>query len=103
MQGRKRTKLGLREFITLGEFTQSIDTERQLAVNRVAFSVAGLGMLRGALTIEASYSVVSPTRVDIKFESASLVSCSSARGAAANNAALAQLRLAAIQRSSCRR
>lgn len=74
-QGRKRSKLGLRDFIALGDFTQSIDTERQLAVNTVGFCVAGLGMLRGALAIEASYRAVSPTRVDISFESASLVRC----------------------------
>lgn len=30
--GSRRTKLGLREFVTLGEFRQVIDTERQIAV-----------------------------------------------------------------------
>ena len=65
--------MGLRDFISLEEFTQSIDTERRLAVNTVGFCVAGLGMLKGALTIEASYQAVSPTRVDISFQSASLV------------------------------
>lgn len=34
MQGLRRTKLGLRQFITLGEFTQSIDLERSLATNQ---------------------------------------------------------------------
>ncbi len=72
-QGRTRTKLGLRDFIALGEFTQSIDTTRSLAVNDIAFSVAGLGMLRGGLRIEAAYTPVSDSRVDIKFQSATLV------------------------------
>ena len=73
MQGRTRTKLGLRDFISLGEFTQSIDTASSLAVNDIAFSVAGLGMLRGALRIQAAYEAVSPSRVTISFQSASLV------------------------------
>jgi len=72
-QGRTRTKLGLRDFIALGGFTQSIDTTRSLAVNDIAFSVAGLGMLRGGLRIEAAYTPVSDSRVDIKFQSATLV------------------------------
>ncbi len=32
-QGVKRTKLGLREFIKLGDFTQIIDTDRKEAVS----------------------------------------------------------------------
>ena len=63
----------MRDFIELGELTQSIDTEKQLAVNTVGFCVSGLGMLRGALAIEASYQAVSATRVNIDFQSASLV------------------------------
>lgn len=43
-QGVKRTKLGLREFIRLGDFIQQIDTQRSLAVRwavaRAAFSTA---------------------------------------------------------------
>lgn len=31
------------------------------AVNRVGFSVAGLGMLSGSFTIEASYTIASPS------------------------------------------
>ena len=44
-----------------------------LAVNDIAFSVAGLGMLRGGLRIQATYEAVSPSRVVISFQSASLV------------------------------
>ncbi len=32
-QGAKRTKLGLREFVKLGDFTQSINTKDSLAVS----------------------------------------------------------------------
>lgn len=34
IQGVKRTKLGLREFVRLGDFIQSIDTTKSLAVRR---------------------------------------------------------------------
>lgn len=71
--GSKRTKLGLRDFINLGDFVQIIDVEQEKAVNRVTFSVAGLGMLSGSFTIEASYKIASSTRVDIKFENSTLV------------------------------
>ncbi|GJP69789.1 hypothetical protein CLOP_g798, partial [Closterium sp. NIES-67] len=43
------------------------------AANVVEFSVRGLGLLSGKLTIEATYTVSSPTRVDIRFESSSIV------------------------------
>jgi len=70
--GLRRTKLGLRQFITLGEFTQSIDLERSLATNQVDFSVTGVGMFKGHLRIEASYKVAGPQRVTIDFENATL-------------------------------
>lgn len=66
--GSKRTKLGLRDFIALGEFVQTINTKEGKAVNTIGFSVAGLGMLTGELTIEASFKIASPKRVDIQFE-----------------------------------
>jgi len=72
--GARKTKLGLREFIKLGDFTQTIDTAASLAINEVQFKVAGLGTFGGALTITASYAVVSPQRVDITFQEAKLVS-----------------------------
>lgn len=71
--GLKRTKLGLRDFITLGDFLQIIDVEKSKAANTITFSVAGLGMLSGALTIEASYVVSSASRVNIQFENSSIV------------------------------
>lgn len=37
LQGIKKTKLGLREFVRLGEFVQQIDTDQQLAVRGVSW------------------------------------------------------------------
>ncbi|KAH7423267.1 hypothetical protein KP509_12G047100 [Ceratopteris richardii] len=71
--GMKRTKLGLRDFITLDEFLQTIDVDKNRASNIIKFSVSGLGMLNGALTIEASYVVSSEKRVDIQFEKSTIV------------------------------
>lgn len=68
----KRTKLGLRDFVKLGDFIQHIDTTAAQAVNRVAFSVAGIGSIKGALTIEASYQPVSGQRVAIAFQRSTL-------------------------------
>eukprot|EP00775_Hariotina_reticulata_P004380 gene4379-4632_t len=61
-KGVKKTKLGLREFVRLGAF-----------LNVIQFSVAGLGMLSGSLTVKASYEVVSDQRVAIKFMESTLV------------------------------
>eukprot|EP00898_Chlorokybus_atmophyticus_P002319 jgi/Chlat1/3088/Chrsp21S03326 len=72
IQGSRRTKLGLRGFITLGNLFQSIDTEQCLANNTVEFLLAGLGLIKGELAIVARYQVTSPTRVDITFEQATL-------------------------------
>ncbi len=43
-------------------------------VNKVDFSVSGLGLIKGSLTIAASYSKASKRRVNIEFKSAALVS-----------------------------
>lgn len=71
--GVKKTKLGLREFVKLGDFQQIIDTQQQLANNVVYFRVAGLGLLSGNLSIKASYAVESDKRVSIKFIESTLV------------------------------
>eukprot|EP00850_Spirogloea_muscicola_P021011 SM000233S07982 [mRNA] locus=s233:204417:206025:+ [translate_table: standard] len=71
--GARRTKLGLREFIKLGDLLQTIDIDKSRATNKVDFYVEGLGLLRGSLTICAKFVVVSPTRVSITFESSSIV------------------------------
>ncbi|KAL3163137.1 hypothetical protein ABBQ32_009549 [Trebouxia sp. C0010 RCD-2024] len=73
IKGARKTKLGLREFVALGDFCQTVDTSTNCAVNKVYFSVTGLGNLSGSLTIIAAFEPVSPRRVSITFESASLV------------------------------
>ncbi|KAL2521369.1 putative plastid-lipid-associated protein 7 [Forsythia ovata] len=65
--GSKRTKLGLRDFISLGDFVQSIDVVEGKAVNAVKFSAKGLNLLNGQLTIEASFKIASKSRVDISY------------------------------------
>lgn len=70
--GKKRTKLGLRDFISLGDFLQIIDVKEEKAVNVIKFSARALKILSGKFTIEASYSVTSKTRVDIKLESSTI-------------------------------
>ncbi|KAK9272890.1 hypothetical protein L1049_003269 [Liquidambar formosana] len=57
--GSKRTKLGLRDFITLGDFLQTIDVAQGKAVNVIKFNVRGLNLLNGQLTIEASFKTAS--------------------------------------------
>ncbi|MCL7041914.1 hypothetical protein MKW94_002241, partial [Papaver nudicaule] len=70
--GSKRTKLGLRDFITLGDFLQIINVSEAKAVNVIKFSARGFGMLNGQLTIEASFKIVSKSRVDIQYESSTI-------------------------------
>ncbi|KAL1336955.1 hypothetical protein AAHE18_10G100100 [Arachis hypogaea] len=60
--GSKRTKIGLRDFISLDD----------KAVNVVEFSAKELSLLSGQLSIEASFKIASTTRVDIKFESSTI-------------------------------
>ncbi|KAM4128962.1 hypothetical protein ACJW30_02G208600 [Castanea mollissima] len=57
--GSKRTKLGLRDFISLGDFFQIIDVNKGKAVNVVKFSAKGLSLFNGKLTIEASFKISS--------------------------------------------
>ncbi|KAK6150714.1 hypothetical protein DH2020_015646 [Rehmannia glutinosa] len=57
--GSKRTKLGLRDFITLGDFIQSINVAEGKAVNVIKFSAKGLNLLSGQLRIEASFKIAS--------------------------------------------
>ncbi|XP_011099801.1 probable plastid-lipid-associated protein 7, chloroplastic isoform X1 [Sesamum indicum] len=65
--GSKRTKLGLRDFITLGDFFQSINVAEGKAVNMIKFSAKGLNLLSGQLTIDASFKIASESRVDISY------------------------------------
>ncbi|KAK6922865.1 Plastid lipid-associated protein/fibrillin conserved domain [Dillenia turbinata] len=70
--GSKRTKLGLRELITLGDFLQNIDIAEGKAVNTIKFGMGGLSMVSGELTIQASYKIATATRVDIKYDSSTI-------------------------------
>ncbi|CAJ1937901.1 unnamed protein product [Sphenostylis stenocarpa] len=70
--GSKRTKLGLRDFISLDEFFQTIDISKGKAVNMIKFSARGLSLLSGQLSIESSFKIASATRVDINFENSTI-------------------------------
>uniref|UniRef100_A0A7N0TSZ6 Plastid lipid-associated protein/fibrillin conserved domain-containing protein n=1 Tax=Kalanchoe fedtschenkoi TaxID=63787 RepID=A0A7N0TSZ6_KALFE len=71
--GSKRTKLGLRDFISLGDFYQIIDVTEGKAINLIKFSVRGLNLLNGQLEIVASYKISSASRVSISYESSTIV------------------------------
>ncbi|KAK9068608.1 hypothetical protein SSX86_012723 [Deinandra increscens subsp. villosa] len=71
--GSKRTKLGLRDFISLGDFLQVIDVDKGKAVNVIMFNVRGLNLFSGKLVIEASFSISSKSRVDIRYNSSTIV------------------------------
>ncbi|KAJ4953383.1 hypothetical protein NE237_030215 [Protea cynaroides] len=66
--GSKRTKLGLRDFITLGDFFQTIYPAQGKAVNVIEFNLRGVNVLKGQLSIEASFKVASKKRVDIQYK-----------------------------------
>ncbi|XP_041992015.1 fibrillin-5, chloroplastic-like isoform X2 [Salvia splendens] len=66
--GSKRTKLGLRDFINLGDFIQTINVDQGKAVNVIEFSARGLTLLSGQLTIDASFKIVSNSRVEISYQ-----------------------------------
>ncbi|PWA51986.1 plastid lipid-associated protein/fibrillin conserved domain-containing protein [Artemisia annua] len=71
--GSKRTKLGLRDFITLGDFLQVIDVAKGKAVNMIMFNVRGLNLFSGKLIIEASFKISSKSRVDIRYNTSTIV------------------------------
>ncbi|KAI4345129.1 hypothetical protein L6164_012286 [Bauhinia variegata] len=70
--GSKRTKLGLRDFISLDDFSQTIDVAKSKAINVIKFSAKGLSSLNGQLIIEASFKIASTTRVDINLEKSTI-------------------------------
>ncbi|XP_027077590.2 fibrillin-5, chloroplastic-like isoform X1 [Coffea arabica] len=70
--GSKRTKLGLRDFISLGDFFQDIDTVEGKAVNVIEFSAKGLNLFRGQLKVEATFKIASKSRVDIRYENSTI-------------------------------
>ncbi|XXG44784.1 hypothetical protein AAC387_Pa02g0045 [Persea americana] len=70
--GTKRTKLGLRDFVALGDFLQFINVAEGKAINVIKFSVRGLKMFTGQLVIVASFRIATKSRVDIKYENSSI-------------------------------
>ncbi|PRQ49187.1 putative plastid lipid-associated protein/fibrillin [Rosa chinensis] len=70
--GSRRTKLGLRDFISLGDFYQNIDIAKGKAVNVIKFDVRGLNLFNGRLTIVASFKKASKSRVDISYENSTI-------------------------------
>ncbi|XP_058100210.1 fibrillin protein 5 homolog isoform X2 [Magnolia sinica] len=70
--GAKRTKLGLRDFVSLGDFLQAIDVAERKAVNVIKFNVRGLKMLTGQLTVVASFKIASKSRVDIEYKNSTI-------------------------------
>lgn len=70
--GSKRTKLGLRDFISLGDFFQTINVAKSKAVNVIKFNARGFKLLDGQLTIEASFKIASRSRVNINFENSTI-------------------------------
>ncbi|XP_015867268.2 fibrillin-5, chloroplastic isoform X1 [Ziziphus jujuba] len=70
--GSKRTKLGLRDFISLGDFFQIIDVSKSKAVNVIKFNVRGFKLLNGQLKIEASFKIASKSRVDISYDNSTI-------------------------------
>ncbi|PRQ49181.1 putative plastid lipid-associated protein/fibrillin [Rosa chinensis] len=61
----RRTKLGLRDFISLGDFYQNIDIAKGKAVNVIKFDVRGLNLFNGRLTIVASFKKASKSLMNV--------------------------------------
>ncbi|KAL5555737.1 hypothetical protein UlMin_037973 [Ulmus minor] len=70
--GSKRTKLGLRDFISLGDFFQIIDVDKSKAVNVIKFNVRGFQLFSGQLTIDAFFKPASKSRVDINYHKSNI-------------------------------
>lgn len=70
--GSKRSKLGLREFVQIGDMFQDIDMAAKTAVNSVEFNVTGFALMKGCLTITADFEAQNASKVDVTFRSATL-------------------------------
>lgn len=70
--GSRRVKLGLKTAVSLGGVAQTIDAAAGTATNTVSFALHFMGGAGGALTLEAAYEPVSPTRVAISLTRAAL-------------------------------
>ncbi|XP_010491625.1 PREDICTED: probable plastid-lipid-associated protein 7, chloroplastic [Camelina sativa] len=70
--GSKRTKLGLRDFVSLGDLLQQIDIAQGKTVHVLKFDVRGLNLLDGEFRIVASFKISSKTSVEITYESSTI-------------------------------
>ncbi|CAA7027130.1 unnamed protein product [Microthlaspi erraticum] len=71
--GSKRTKLGLRDFVSLGDLLQQIDIAQGKTVHVLKFDVRGLNLLDGEFRIVASFKIISKTSVEITYESSTIM------------------------------
>ncbi|XP_023636630.1 probable plastid-lipid-associated protein 7, chloroplastic isoform X2 [Capsella rubella] len=70
--GSKRTKLGLRDFVSLGDLLQQIDIAQGKTVHVLKFDVRGLNLLDGEFRIVASFKISSKSTVEITYESSTI-------------------------------
>uniref|UniRef100_A0A1J3JZK0 Putative plastid-lipid-associated protein 7, chloroplastic n=1 Tax=Noccaea caerulescens TaxID=107243 RepID=A0A1J3JZK0_NOCCA len=71
--GSKRTKLGLRDFVSLGDLLQQIDIAQGKTVHVLKFDVRGLNLHDGEFRIVASFKIISKTSVEITYESSTIM------------------------------
>ncbi|VVB13831.1 unnamed protein product [Arabis nemorensis] len=71
--GSKRTKLGLRTFVSLGDLLQQIDIAQGKMVHVLKFDVRGLNLHDGEFRIVASFKITSKSSVEITYESSTIV------------------------------
>ncbi|KFK25274.1 hypothetical protein AALP_AA8G090800 [Arabis alpina] len=71
--GSKRTKLGLRSFVSLGDLLQQIDIAQGKTVHVLKFDVRGLNLHDGEFRIVASFKITSKSSVEITYESSTIV------------------------------
>ncbi|KAF8046524.1 hypothetical protein N665_3649s0002 [Sinapis alba] len=71
--GSKRTKLGLRDFVSLGDLLQQIDIAQGKTVHVLKFDVRGLNLHDGEFRIVASFKIISKSSVEITYESSTIM------------------------------
>ncbi|CAF2119089.1 BnaA03g55880D [Brassica napus] len=71
--GSKRTKLGLRDFVSLGDLLQEIDIAQGKTVHVLKFDVRGLNLHDGEFRIVANFKIISKTSVEITYESSTIM------------------------------
>nr|VDC85753.1 unnamed protein product [Brassica oleracea] len=71
--GSKRTKLGLRDFVSLGDLLQQIDVDQGKTVHVLKFDVRGLNLHDGEFRIVANFKIISKSSVEISYESSTIV------------------------------